>query len=237
MGWWNIPGKENLVIGDDILDITYKYLKEIRDSYKEDLYRKPTIEELEYLLNLSFRVNLNDDILENFENMEIKSLTLKTQKRMKKKEKIKPGDIFAFKINDGRYCFGRCISLTNTGTFVEIFDYFSKYPIFDYSKLEKWLIDPLVIDSYGLFERKVEGEWFIIGETPDYEMSEHLKNSIFYYGTGNGMTKTYYTKNIYGKQLGEVSINKIEGMYSARVFNGNYQVLELVDEALTRKKL
>lgn len=233
MGWWNIPEKENLVIGDDVLDITYKYLKEIRDSYKEDMERKPTIEELEYLLNLSFRVNIDDEILENFEELEIKSLTLKTQKRLKKKEKIKQGDIFAFRINDRRFCFGRCISLTRNGTFVEVFDYISNYPVFDYSKIEKWLIDPLVIDSYGLFERKAEGEWFIIGETPNYEPSEHLKKSIFYYGDGIG---GYYTKNIYGEKLGEVATNKIEGMYSARVFNGNYQVLQLVDEALAKKK-
>ena len=33
-----------------------------------------------------------------------------------------------------------------------------------------------------------------------------------------------------------LATNKIEGMYSARVFNGNYQVLQLVDEALAKKK-
>lgn len=234
MGWWNIPGKENLVIGDDILDITYRYLKEIRDSYKDDLDRKPTIEELEYLLNLSFRVNLDDDILENFENMEIKSLTLKTQKRLKKKEKIKPGDIFSFKINDGRYCFGRAINVTKNGTFIEIFDYISNYPVFDYAKLDKWLIDPLVISASILFEKKMEGEWSIIGETPNYEPSEKLKKSIFYYG--DGISGDYYTKNIYGNQLGEIPTNKIKGMYSAQTLHRNYGVLELIDEALDKRK-
>ena len=74
MGWWNIPEKENLVIGDDVLDVTTNFLKEIKSIYEEMWNRKPTLEEFEYMLNLSFKTSLDNEILADFDEKEIKSI-------------------------------------------------------------------------------------------------------------------------------------------------------------------
>lgn len=41
---------------------------------------------------------------------------------------VKPGDIFCFRLDEDRYCFGRIISKIITGHVAELFDYMSAAP-------------------------------------------------------------------------------------------------------------
>lgn len=96
---------------------------------------------------------------------------------------MKPGDIFCFKLNEEKYCFGRIIAKTLVGHIAEVFDYISKDPIINEDEVENStrLIEPVVLDSYGLFDKKAEGEWRIIGHQQDYIPTD-VENVYFTYG-------------------------------------------------------
>ncbi|WP_051227894.1 Imm26 family immunity protein [Oceanospirillum beijerinckii] len=93
---------------------------------------------------------------------------------------LKPGDIFCFLISDKTfsigltkevYGFGRLIAKSKAGHVAEIFDFFSNSPDFNELLIEdfKRVCRPLILDSYVLFDRKMIGDWRIIGRHEDYE--------------------------------------------------------------------
>jgi hypothetical protein len=182
MGWWNIPDQKDAVIGDAVLDSIRHFLKEFSHEYIEDLGRKPTLLELEYALSLAFKVNVDDEITSGMEELEIKQVVLKTAKRPKRFKPV-PGDLFSFRYDEKHYGFGRLISNVSMGMVAEIYDYFSGSPIFDPNRSEKWLVDPVLLDSFGLFERRSEGEWISIGKTPDYVTPDKFNDVFFVTGT------------------------------------------------------
>ena len=181
MGWWTSNDDADVTIGDTVLDLTRRFLNEFSQEYQEDLNRKPNLEELKYALTLVFKVNVDDTILQNFEELEIKSVEIKTGKRPKRLKPV-PGDIFAFKIKDECFGFGRLISKVSVGMVAEIFDYISPHPIFDMTKTDSWLIQPLVLDTYSLFERRLEGDWRIIAHTEPFVADSKYDNIKFIYG-------------------------------------------------------
>lgn len=83
---------------------------------------------------------------------------------------IKPGDIFCFKFDEKRYCFGRIIAKIDVGHLAEIFNCISDKPYIDANNIEKALrlMEPVALDSYGLFDKKAEGEWRVTGHQEDY---------------------------------------------------------------------
>lgn len=182
MGWWNAPENPDLTVGDAVLDLTRRFLVDFSREYQEDLSRKPTLQELEYALNLGFKVNLDDDIVSDVEELEVKQVTIKTAKRAKR-QKAKPGDIFAYKLDDGRWGFGRIVIKMTVGALAEFFDYTANQPVFDYSKIDTWLVPPLTISPHMLFEAKAEGDWRIIGHTPEFTPDERYKDLRFVYGS------------------------------------------------------
>ncbi|RSZ58704.1 hypothetical protein HF313_08120 [Massilia atriviolacea] len=181
MGWWNAPENPELTVGDTVLDLTRRFLIDFSKEYQEDLSRKPTLLELEYALNLAFKVNVDDDVVSGFEELEVKQVNIKTAKRPKR-QKAKPGDIFSYKRDDGRYGFGRIVTLVSVGAVAEFFDYTASQPVFDYSKINTWLIPPLTISTYALFEAQGEGEWRVIGHTADFAPDERHMGLRFSYG-------------------------------------------------------
>ncbi|HEX8611973.1 MAG TPA: Imm26 family immunity protein [Telluria sp.] len=190
MGWWNAPDNPEVTVGDAVLDTVRHFLRDFSREYQEDLSRKPTLQELEYALNLAFKVNVDSDILDGFDELEIKQVTLKTAKRPKK-QKVSPGDIFAYRLDDGRYGFGRIISDASIGAFAEIFDHFAEQPVSDFSKLDKWLVPPVPIDSYALLETRSKGDWRIVGHTSDFVPGPEYKSLRYVYGIPpNGQTVT-----------------------------------------------
>lgn len=196
MGWWNPSESSEITTGDAALDTVRHFLLNFTKTFQDDLSRKPTLSELEYALNLSFKVNLDDQILAGFEELEAKQVTIKTSKR-KKRQKVTPGDIFAYKLEDGRFGFGRIVTNVSVGSIAEVFDYFSNQPIFDHSKKKKWLIPPVPIESYGLLEIGSIGDWRIIEHDPEFRPGDEFKSLLYVYGSPpNALTAT----DIYGNR-------------------------------------
>ncbi len=181
MGWWNTPDNPDIMIGDAVLDSVRHFLRAVSRQYQEDLARKPTLQELQYALSLAFKVNLDDQIVSGLETLDVKQVTIKTAKRPKR-QKATPGDIFAFKLDDGRWGFGRIVSKMTVGALAEFFDYTASQPVFDYSRIDTWLIPPITIGIHGLFEARVEGDWRIIGHTDGFAPDERYRDLRFVYG-------------------------------------------------------
>jgi hypothetical protein len=57
MGWWSVPGDIEIVVGDIPLDLVGKLLEELQVLYVESLGRKPKLEEIQYLIELSLKAN------------------------------------------------------------------------------------------------------------------------------------------------------------------------------------
>ncbi|HEI8503233.1 TPA: immunity 26/phosphotriesterase HocA family protein [Serratia marcescens] len=95
---------------------------------------------------------------------------------------IKPGDVFCFKLTDEKYGFGRIISKVSIGHSAEIFDAFSKEPkvpddLFSNPQIGS---HPIILDAYSLFDKKISGEWRIIGHQEG--LAKKFENTYFVYG-------------------------------------------------------
>ena len=109
---------------------------------------------------------------------------------------LKRGDIFCFRYDDSRYCFGRIIERDETSfCIIEIFDYVSEKPEISVEQVEnaKRLISPDTVDDYCLFDRKTDGEWRIIGHQEDYRAADY-DDIYLTFGIGNDWKK----KDLYG---------------------------------------
>ncbi|MBX8827214.1 Imm26 family immunity protein [Ochrobactrum sp. SFR4] len=178
MGWWTVTDAPEMEIGDTVLDDARRFLRSVSRSYEEDLKRKPSVAELEYLLTLAFSVNADSDVLSNFDELRVQEIKIKTGKRQKR---VKPaiGDIFSFKVADELYAFGRLVSELRAGTIAEIFNYTSTQPILDPSFTVEWLIKPVLLNSFILLDQKSEGQWDIISKDPDYKPDKRFKDVFF----------------------------------------------------------
>ncbi|MBA1192480.1 phosphotriesterase [Pseudomonas entomophila] len=90
-------------------------------------------------------------------------------KRLKtKSSKVIPGDIFCFKLDRDGYGVGRIMTRNSLGHVAEIFEMTLSSPVLSTLPLKR-LGDPIILDSYSLFDRKAEGDWRIIAHDDGYE--------------------------------------------------------------------
>ncbi|EID8069120.1 phosphotriesterase [Escherichia coli] len=93
---------------------------------------------------------------------------------------IKPGDIFCFKLDNNKYGFGSIVSKVSIGHSAVIFDYFSSSPCVDESILDMVNVTfSLILDSYSLFDKKISGEWRVIGHG---DFLKTFEDTYFVYG-------------------------------------------------------
>ena len=78
MGWFDTD-TENVFYSTETLDLAFNFLNEFLDAYVRDLNRKPTVQELEYLLKLSFRVNAYERFFADFEDKKIEEVKFKIE--------------------------------------------------------------------------------------------------------------------------------------------------------------
>ncbi len=96
------------------------------------------------------------------------------------------GQIFCFKFDENKYCFGRLMTEASVGHIAEIFDYTASTPEIGADEINSAKrISVEVLDSYSLFDRKSEGDWRIIGACGNYIPTD-VENIIFYFGIGSG---------------------------------------------------
>lgn len=99
--------------------------------------------------------------------------------------KIRSGDIFCFSLGSHRYGVGRIITQNSLGHVAEIFDKVLSSPVVD-SVSFKRLGDPVILDSYSLFDRKTEGDWRIVAHELNYKPSS--EESVRYvYGVADNV--------------------------------------------------
>lgn len=96
---------------------------------------------------------------------------------------IEAGDIFCFQYNTSIYCFGRILARLDIGTPAEIFDYISNAPTITEKDIEKTarMFHPVNLDVYTLFDRRLMGDWRIIGKCRSFQL-ESVENAFFTYG-------------------------------------------------------
>lgn len=113
---------------------------------------------------------------------------------------VKPGDIFCFRLDNEKYSFGRVLSKIITGHVAEIFDFISPEPKTSEVNFNeaKRIIDPMVIDTYSLFDKKTEAgsDWRIIGHQDNFQPS-NVEGIYFSYGVGNSCKKEDIFGNVY----------------------------------------
>lgn len=118
MGWWNVPGNNELVVGDIPLDRIGKLMEELQELYLESLGRRPALGEVRYMIELSLKVNgpgLFDDMETGSDKCEDALV------RKNKTIKYTSGDILAFKIDENEYGFARLIRKIELGYVSEIY--------------------------------------------------------------------------------------------------------------------
>ena len=92
------------------------------------------------------------------------------KKKRTKLSSLMVGDIFALKVDGGGYAFGRLAAKILGSFAAEFFDKIKTEPELSASEYQglKAVVLPIEIDSYGLFDRKIEGDWRIIGRDAAY---------------------------------------------------------------------
>jgi len=159
MGWWAVPGRNELIVGDIPLDRIGNLLGELQDLYIESLGRSPTLSEVRYMIELSLKVNgpgLFDElepVPDKFEDSLV---------RKNKTVKYASGDILAFKIDEGVYGFARLIRQIELGYVSEIYCETAGSPSEGLSVIKTIKKFPVILDTFSLLEMG-EGEWSVIG--------------------------------------------------------------------------
>ena len=115
---------------------------------------------------------------------------------------IKIGDIFLLSIDGSSYAAGRVLSKVDIGHGVEFFDLLLPHPEITVSEIAsaRRAGTPVFVDSYGLFDRKIEGDWRIVGH--DDGFVPRAESAYFSYGAGQ-----YWKVDIFG---GEVEVSQQE---------------------------
>ncbi len=141
---------------------------------------------------------------------------------------VKSGDIFCFHLRGREYCFGRVISKIMTGHVVEFFNFVNNLPEISEGQVNTTnrLLSPVVIDTYGLFDKKVykDSDWRIIGHQHDF-IPENIDDVYFTYGVGNSCKKV----NVFDH---EVTISEKEAENYPRLSpHGDHDVKILLTDA------
>ncbi|ECZ2831794.1 phosphotriesterase [Salmonella enterica] len=74
---------------------------------------------------------------------------------------VKPGDIFCFKLDEDRYCFGRIITLMTVGHLSELFDIIKKSP--GITELEISNARRIIEHQVNYNPKNLDGIYFVLG--------------------------------------------------------------------------
>ncbi|CAI3803957.1 hypothetical protein GLGCALEP_03368 [Pseudomonas sp. MM221] len=110
MGWWSVPSQTELIVGGIPLDRIGNLLEELQEIYLESLGRRPVVEEIRYMIDLSLKANgpgFFDELQTSLANHEGVLV------RKNKAVKYSAGDVVAFKIDEEVYGFARLIKKLN----------------------------------------------------------------------------------------------------------------------------
>jgi hypothetical protein len=180
MGWWSIrkdtkqlynpsgqatplDDSDLLLMGDQPKDTIEAALKKVARTYKKDLKRKPTPDELTALLESSIRI-LEEELFDDMDERELESVVIRLRQRPTR-PRPKPGDYFAVPMPGG-YGYGRIEdTIKSVLLLVDFLDIFSD-KILDFSDVsDAPTLFELVCGNQGI----VNNVWPIIGNNPSLD--------------------------------------------------------------------
>lgn len=228
MGWFDTD-IENVFYSDETLDLAYNFLREFSNIYQNDLKRKPSVEELEYLLRVSFRANLDEDFLAGFEEKKLEDLKFKIGKR-KKKFKYEVGDMCAIPLPRGGYAFARILILQPPSWYLsEVFAYYSKDKVY-HPEIDKsgYLLYPMFItrNDYNTWHSE------IIHQIPGY-ISPRMDELRYYYGLPGNYRLVKVGENGEGEHISDKEAEN----YHKEIYYPTGDILDIIEKALVDKGL
>lgn len=113
MGWWDSDKTPGVILGDDPLDETFRYLEGLVGLYEEHLHRRPTVEEVRCLLEVSLRTN-GRLVLHDFDDRAVTAVKIDTAKKPKD-QPYEAGDFFTIPLGDGKYAIARIMDVYREG--------------------------------------------------------------------------------------------------------------------------
>ncbi len=129
MGWFESGKAAGVILGDEPLDLTYDFLKQLAEAYQEGCERKPTLEEVRRLLELVL-VSSGEEHISDLDEREVTEVAVKTAKK-RKSQPYKQGDVLAIPIVGGRFAFGRLMLVSKPrGMVLEVFREVSERKVF-----------------------------------------------------------------------------------------------------------
>lgn len=176
MGWWaEAISDEELMLGDEPLDVAGELLDQLVLLYERDVRRKPKLAELAKTLYLAL-VPRVDNLLNNPDEVELAEVIIKLRKRPKK-QKISPGDFIAIPLPSGGYGYGQIRRIFRPS--VLLINFFELYS-------ESVLPMSGVVGARVLFEALtgylglMNWEWRVIGNvvSPGVDISEPAKGEL-----------------------------------------------------------
>ncbi|MDR3100193.1 MAG: immunity 26/phosphotriesterase HocA family protein [Paraburkholderia sp.] len=120
---------------------------------------------------------------------------------------LKVGDIFLLSLGDSAYAAGRILSKVDIGHGVEIFDLKLSNPEITAEQIieSKIIKEPVIIDSYWVFDKKPDCDWRIVGHDSGFSLPEKL-NAHFSYGGAK-----HWKVDLFGHQV-EISQKEAENL-------------------------
>jgi Immunity protein 26 len=150
--------------------------------------------------------------------------------KRKNRNKINPGDVFAFKFDNTTYGFGRIVSRIIDGHIAEIYNYFAKEPKLDLMASYERFMPPVILNAYGLFQLKQDGDWGFIGTTPGYVPDAEIAKTRFAWGSPRDQKAI----DICDKSV-PISDSEAASLPRAQPW-GDYLVKEYIKNSLNKKK-
>ncbi|WDY60293.1 phosphotriesterase [Pseudomonas sp. PSKL.D1] len=100
-------------------------------------------------------------------------------------KKIRSGDIFCFALSGQKFGVGRIMTRNSLGHVAEIFEQKLSRPVVKSLSFSR-MGEPVILDSYSLFDRKAEGDWRIVAHDLDYQPPSD-ESVRFVYGVANNV--------------------------------------------------
>lgn len=226
MGWFESGKEPGVVIGDEPLDATDRYLKEVASLYEEQLHRRPTLDEVRRLLEIGLGV-AGRQVLANFEEKDVSGITIKTAKKPKD-QPYKAGDVFAIPLGDGRFAFGRVIGVAeNNNLLIEVFRDVAESPRHGAAAVASGrLLPPIHMLSGNALK---SWQWTVVGGNEGYRPSKEDLASEF--ARSDGIT--FHAVDWKGKVLRKIDEARAGKLPVADA--GPQRVEMLIKEALGKK--
>jgi hypothetical protein len=174
MGWFESGKVAGVILGDEPLDLTYEFLKQLADVYQEGCERKPTLEEVRNLLELVL-FSSGEEHISDLDERDVTGITIKTAKK-RKSQSFKQGDVLAIPIEGGRFAFGRLMLVSKPrGLLLEVFREISERKVFRPSILASGRMFhpvrflPTLPDATNAIK---SWRWIVVASDDGYAMTE-----------------------------------------------------------------